>query len=127
MKRLTLLALCLCLVASFCLSVGESQAGDHKPTFIHYTILPQKLNDGSDSWPLVMEFKTEVIKLAGGFTELGPSRGGSLHPDSVHHEENISFLVAADKDVSAELKKIIQKLFNDEKVFILVWQGEMVR
>ncbi|WP_319466136.1 hypothetical protein [uncultured Pseudodesulfovibrio sp.] len=125
MKRLTLVVFCLFAMTVF--FGTDCRAEDSKDTFIHFTVLPQKMPSGADSWPVVMEFKTKVMELAGGFTELGPSRGGSLHPDSVHHEENLSFLIAADRDISADLKKLITSYFNKENAFILVWQGKMVR
>lgn len=122
MKRCAMLVLVLA-VCAFALGATDARADSAKPFQVHFTVVPATMPDGSDAGPALEQFKAEVIKLAGGFTELGPSRGGSLHPDGVHHSNNIAFLIGADRDLSAELKALTLRLFGETSVFILVWPG----
>ncbi|ADU63164.1 MAG: hypothetical protein KUA35_04510 [Pseudodesulfovibrio sp.] len=122
MKRCALLALVL-LTCVLALGATDARADSAKPFQVHFTVVPATMPDGSDAGPALEQFKAEVIKLAGGFTELGPSHGGSLRPDGMHQSNNIAFLIGADKDLSAELKALTLRLFGETNVFILVWPG----
>ncbi|QGY41636.1 hypothetical protein GM415_16410 [Pseudodesulfovibrio cashew] len=122
MKRFLPFIFCLCLV----LAAGAAQAGEQEPFVVHFVVIGKVLPDGSDSAPLMDEFKLEVLKLAGGFTELGPTRGGSLHDNVVRSEENVSFIIGAKKDISVELKALTDRLFKDGGAFIMSWPGKVL-
>jgi len=122
MKRIAMLALVLPILA-FALGAADARAEGAKPYHIHFTVVPAVLPDGSDPGPALVEFRTELIRLAGGYTELGPSRGGKMHPEGLVHEENIAFLIGADRDLSDQLKALTKRLFHEVNVFILAWQG----
>lgn len=124
MKRLIPALFCLLLVIAC--AVPQVDAAEQKDAYIHFVVINQVLPDGSDSSPVVLEFKKAVIKLAGGFTELGRTRGGSMGDDMVKHEQNISFIIGADKDISLELRKLTEKLFDGDGAFIMSWPGKMV-
>lgn len=124
MKRLIPLFLCLALVLGF--AASEAQAAEQKAAVVHFVVVPQTLASGYDSAPVVLEFKKAVIELAGGFTELGPSRGGSVGDGMVKHEQNISFVIGADRDISMELQELADRLFDGKGVFIMSWPGKMV-
>ncbi|MBI9078986.1 MAG: hypothetical protein JEY79_04505 [Pseudodesulfovibrio sp.] len=126
MKRLIPLVVSLCLFLAMTILVVDAQAGDQKPFFVHFVVLTNTMPDGTDSRPAIQLFKAEVLTLAGGFTELGPTLGGSLHPDGVHDQSNVSFIIGADKDISKELKAMTQRLFKDDGAFILVWPGKVM-
>jgi len=126
MKRLIPFVVSLCLVLAVAFVAADVDAGDQKPFFVHFTVLSKTMPDGTDAGPALLSFKAEVIKLAGGFTELGSTRGGSLHSDGVHDEDNVSFIIGADKDISKELKAMTQRLFKDDGAFILVWPGKVM-
>ena len=91
MKRLIPVFLCLVLILG--VFAVRAEAGDPQPFFIHFVVLPV----ASDDDPRVLEFKKMALALAGGFTELGATSGGSMHKDGVHQEDNISFIVGAEK------------------------------
>ena len=82
--------------------------------------------DGTDAGPALLSFKAETIKLAGGYTELGQSRGGSLVDGKVQDQENISFVIGARKDISKELKEMTKRLFKGDGAFILAWPGKVM-
>lgn len=125
MKRIATVIIGCCL--ALLLTVGNVEASEPKQTFVHFVVMPTTLPDGASAKSACKTFEAEMIMLAGGFSALGKSNGGSLHPTGVVPKDNVAYLVAAKKDVSAEIKKVVQKLFKIERVFILVWQGHMVR
>lgn len=114
----------LCLVAFTSI---DSHAEDQKPVYVHFIVLPKVLPGGGDSESAYKTFQAEMIMLAGGFSELGNSRGGSMHSDGVAPRSNAAYIVSADKDISKQIKDVVQRLFGLERVFILVWQGHLIR
>ncbi len=124
MKRLIPFALCLCLILG--VSTVQADTGDQQPFFVHFVVVAKTLPDGSDSAPAVVEFKKEILKLAGGFTELGSTHGGSLKDGIVKHRENLSFIIGAKKDISLELKALTKRLFQGDGAFILAWPGKVI-
>ncbi|CCH48017.1 hypothetical protein [Pseudodesulfovibrio piezophilus] len=102
-------------------------AGSNTSVFVHFVVLPVKQGEGGENSPALNTFRAEMIMLAGGYSELGPSLGGSLHPEGVVSKENISYLVSADRDISLEIRKVVNTLFGLEKAFILVWPAQLVR
>jgi len=126
MKRFMPFVLSLCLVLTVAFVATDANADDQKPFFVHFTVVPKTMPDGSDAGPALLSFKAEVIKLAGGYTELGPTRGGSLHPDGVHDQDNITFIIGAKKDISKDLKDMSKRIFKDDGAFILVWPGKVM-
>jgi hypothetical protein len=123
MKRFGLLA--LALVLGSLIFAGGVRAESGAPFMVHFTVIPAAMPDGTDAGPALDAFRKEVIALAGGYTELGPSQGGSMHPDGVHLEKNIPFVIGADRDVSVELKAMVMRLFATKDVFILTWPGRV--
>ncbi len=126
MKRLMPFVLSLCLVLAVAFVATNATADDQKPFFVHFVVVNKTLPDGSDSGPAVLLFKAEVIKLAGGYTELGSSKGGSLENGVVEDQDNLSFIIGADKDISKELKAMTKRLFKDDGAFILSWPGKVI-
>ena len=122
MKRLV--PVFLILVLFCCASVAS--AAESVPTHIHLVVVPETLDDGSSSEDAVVQFEKEVIRLAGGFTELGASRGGDIVDGDVEYQDNISFLIGADRDISRELHKLTIKLFGGSGAFIMAWPGTMI-
>ncbi len=124
MKRLTLIALCFCLAFAF-LSTS-APAEEQKPFFVHFVVVSKTMPDGADAGPALLAFKAEAIKLAGGYTELGSTRGGSLKEGKVQDQENVSFVIGANKDISKELKEMTKRHFKGNGAFILAWPGTVM-
>lgn len=124
MKRLIPCILCVALIVG--IGVNHACAAEQKLSIAHFVVVPQTLANGSDSGPVVLEFKKAVIELAGGFTELGLSRGGSTSDGVVKHEQNISFIIRADRDISLELQELTDRLFDGKGTFIMSWPGKTV-
>ncbi len=106
---------------------GGPASAEGKPVVVHFVVLPENLPDGSSAESAFKTFQAEMIMLAGGFSELGPSQGGSLHPGGVVPKDNRAYLVSAKKDICDDIKIVVQRIFKIKKVFILSWQGNMVR
>lgn len=122
MKRFSpiLLALILSVVC-----VANASASEPAPVYVHMVVVSATLTDGSSSADSVLAFEKAVIEMAGGFTRLGSSSGGILKGDTVEHQQNVTFMVAGQKDLSEELKALTLKLFGGDGGFILAWPGTM--
>jgi len=122
MKRFSpiLLALILSVVC-----VANTYAAEPAPTYVHMVVVSATLPDGSSSEDAVLAFEKAVIEMAGGFTRLGSSSGGILKGDTVEHQQNVTFMVAGQKNMSNELKALTLKLFGGDGGFILAWPGTM--
>ncbi|WP_419787582.1 hypothetical protein [Pseudodesulfovibrio sp.] len=114
------------LLLLFGLMASPASAAGQQPFMVHFVVVPAVLPDGGDASSAVLEFKKEVLKLAGGFTELGPCQGGSLKDSKVNEKENVAFIIGADKDISKELKALSLKLFHGGSAFILAWPGKVI-
>lgn len=101
-------------------SVQAGAAGD---VVVHFVVVPTSGESG-DRCADLERLKSEFIRLAGGYTELGPTNGASVHEAGVKRSFNISFLVAAKTDVSAQIKAFCAQNGGFDP-FILTWQGRM--
>ena len=92
--------------------------------YVHFFVVPAAVKSGKNLSEELTTLRQKLVSLAGGYTELGPSRGGSKGPNGeVETEDNYSFLVAAPKNITAELKKYIPEHFATEHPFVLVWEA----
>ena len=126
MKRQLYFTLSLCLVLGLVFGATFASADEQKPFFVHFVVVPSATQYGAETRAAILKFEEEVILLAGGFTELGPSRGGSIENGVVKPQENLSFIIGADRDVSKELKALSRKIFKDDGAFILAWPGKVI-
>ncbi len=122
MKRFSLIWLALILSLA---CVPNVSASEPAPAYVHMVVVSATLSDGSSSEDAVLAFEKAVIEMAGGFTKLGSSSGGILRGDTVEHQQNVTFMVAGQKDLSKELKTLTLKLFGGDGGFILAWPGTM--
>ncbi len=112
---LLLLALALCLVSPFT-ALAESQV------YIHYIVVPIPSQDGITDE--IAAFRAKLIELAGGYTEMGLVNGGSLHDDgSIETARNFAYMVAASRNITADLEEYVPLHFPTSKPFVLVWTG----
>ncbi len=116
-KRIAVLASVLLLV---CMTLGVSLARAEKPAYVHFVVA--SVSSDAAGMP---QLKQGFLELAGGYTQVPNTFGSSMNDGKAKaEEENTSFLVAADKNISKEIQALAQKALGGD-VFILVWQGSM--
>lgn len=90
---------------------------------IHFLVVPPAPASGLSDLQAVEGFRNALAQLSGGYTEWGPSQGASREGGKLRRETNFSYLVAADRDLTADLVKLIQKYFTAPRPFVLHWTG----
>ncbi|WP_316901297.1 hypothetical protein [Pseudodesulfovibrio indicus] len=123
MKRLVPLFLLLSLFT--CAAVA--MAAETVPCYVHMVVIPDTLPDGSTSVDVIDEFESEVMKLSGGFTQLGPSQGSDIVKGDEVYQDNMTYLIGADKDITAKLHALTVKYFGEPGGFIMAWPGTMTQ
>ncbi|MGE4192288.1 MAG: hypothetical protein AB7E51_02755 [Pseudodesulfovibrio sp.] len=123
MKRLVPLFLLLSLFT--CAAVA--MAAETVPCYVHVVVIPDTLPDGSTSVDVIDEFESEVMKLSGGFTQLGPSQGSDIVKGDEVYQDNMTYLIGADKDITAALHALTVKYFGEPGAFIMAWPGTMTQ
>ncbi len=120
MRRYSLLLASLGLFATLFVCCAPASAQDNAR--VHFIVVPPQTNDGSDLVVALNELKKTFIELAGGYTELGKTQGGSKDSGAgVNESANYSFIVAANKDLTKELEAYISEHFSGSRPFILTW------
>lgn len=99
---------------------APAQAG---PAHIHFLVVPPTPAAGMNNLQALEGFRNALAELAGGYTEWSPSQGASRESGKLKRETNFSYLVAADRDLTADLVKLIQKYFIAPHPFVLHWTG----
>ncbi|MBU1275813.1 MAG: hypothetical protein KJ720_10590 [Proteobacteria bacterium] len=117
-KKTVLWALALLLLLA---TAGMAQAANQ--AHIHFLVTPPTPAAGFSDLQAVEGFRDSLAALAGGYTEWGPSQGASRQGGKLRRETNFSYLVAADRDLTDDLVKLIAKYFAAERPFVLHWTG----
>lgn len=92
--------------------------------YAHLVLVPEALPDGQPAAAELGEFKKELVRLAGGYTQLAPAEGGWLDPrGKLETERNIPLLICAPRDLSETMRKEVARRFKQEMPFVLVWRG----
>lgn len=117
-KRIILGAPALLLLLSL---AAWAQAAEK--AHIHFLVTPATPAAGLSDLQAVEGFRNALAALAGGYTEWGPSQGASREAGKLRRETNFSYLVAADRDLTGELVKLIAKYFTAQRPFVLHWTG----
>lgn len=122
MKRLV--ALCaLVAVCALCLAAVPS-AHAEKAMTVHFVVIKDNV-PGVDYAKEVPALKDALCRMAGGYTALGATSGGSLHEGLPEHtQSNHSYLVAAPENIAGQIAEYVEKHFGDLP-FILAWPGTM--
>jgi len=115
----TILALTLCSLA-----LSPAANASERAVTLHFFVVTDILPDGASAAPRLPELRLFLAKLAGGYTELGPGQGGFMNAaNQLVSEQNHSFLVSADKDLSGEIRAYLDANFPAAMQYILVWKA----
>lgn len=111
--------LALALVVVLASSALASSAMSGGKATVHFFAIPESVP------------ATELAKLngflsqaAGGFTAMRSQGGSMVAGVSEIHENNMSYLVAADRNLSKEIMAYAKEKLGLGKLFILVWKAD---
>lgn len=90
-----------------------------------FFVVPTRLPDGSPADNQRAALEAWLIDRAGGYTELGPVRGGWKADDGrVVVEDNVAYLVSIDEDAddfAEEIEARIVDQFDQEEAYVEQW------
>ncbi len=105
------------------LLLGGGMALAQYEAHIHFLVVPQTAAPGMKYAEAMDSFQAALVKLAGGYTELGFGSGAAQAKKKIHRMQNVSFMVYAPRDVTVDLVKLIKKYFAAKHPFVLHWKG----
>jgi len=118
MKLKSLILALVIVVVAVSSALAASPAPAKRTAIVHYFVVPDSV-----SVERVKELNEFLTMTAGGFSALR-SNGGILgNPGKELIDDNWSYLVAADRDMSAEIQDYLKQYCRMPKVFILVWKA----
>lgn len=96
---------------------------EQEAQIVHFVVVSPAVEgvDYSKELPGLEKF---FVRTAGGFTDMGNTRGGELKSDGVNHEAHLTYMVAAKKDIAAQIFEYVRLHFRKDP-FILTWPAEM--
>ncbi len=106
------------LLLSIVLSLALATSALAGQTVVHFFVLP-----ASTPASELTQLNDFLIKTAGGYTSM-PTRGGDTDSKDGSAKENISYLVAAKKNLSKQIAAYLKEKAGMSGVFMLVWKAE---
>lgn len=123
----TFASVCFLLVATMLLITPAQSKAESADAWVHYFVISKTLPDGTPADMAIAKLRVELVKLAGGYTDMGTVMGQSMGDGGkINTQHSVCFMVSADEDISKELSSLIAKLFQKRKAFMLVWKAERV-
>jgi hypothetical protein len=123
MRRLVIISLVVTGIVCHMSACSNSEARRDR-IYVHFLVAPATFSDGSSADKAVSELKDYLLTSAGGYTELLNSQGCWINPKgTVEKENNFSFMVSAQKNMSAELKGYVSKHFGQQYPYVIVWKA----
>lgn len=116
-RKIALVLLALALVAALAAPALAQTA------HIHFVVVAPKPAPGMSPILAMAGFREGLLKLAKGYTEWGPTQGASQGTGGVYRQNNFSYLVAADRDLTPELVALIKEFSDAKAPFVLHWTG----
>lgn len=117
-RKIALALVALALLAGLSLPARAGQTAH-----IHFVVVAPAPAQGMSPIEAMAGFRQGLLKLAGGYTEWGPTQGASKQTGGVYRQNNFSYLVAADRDLTPELVALVKKYSKAEHPFVLHWTG----
>ncbi len=94
--------------------------------YVHFFVVPSLVPGVNHIAGQITDLKKMLIKIAGGYTELGLSHGGAVKKDgNIELENNFSFVVTSKTDISQELASFIKQRFKSKHPFIVTWPANI--
>jgi hypothetical protein len=117
---LTLLYVVGCQHGGRCPS-GTAAASQPGALVRYFFVVPQTLPDGGSSAPQCKALEAWLARTAGGYTRLGPCKGGWLHGGEIVEEDNIAYFVVGPDGLEPRIKRIIIEQFQQRRAFVTQW------
>jgi hypothetical protein len=106
-----LLALALVLALS-----GQALAAR---TMVHFFVVPATIAEEK-----LHAFNAFLVRTAGGFTVSRSTGADTASFGAAYAPENLSYTVAAPKNIGKEIKAYLKKNCGEKDVFLLVWPAD---
>lgn len=117
-RRSILASLTLALAIMLPLAAAASQ----QPVVAHLFLVPAKLADGRDAAPQTAALEAWLAETCGGYTRLGPGRGGWKNETGhLETEANAAYLVTAPRDVAAAIARRLTRDFGVRVPYVLTF------
>lgn len=92
------------------------------PVVAHLFLVPARLPDGADAAPRLAGLEAWLAEAFGGYTRLGPARGGWKNERGViETADNLAYLVTFSRDVSGEIAGRIARDFGERVPYVLTF------
>lgn len=111
------------VLVSLALLLGLAAPALAQTAHIHFVVVAPKAGAGTSPILAMAGFRKGLLALAPGYTEWGPTQGASKQAGGVARQDNFSYLVAADRDLTPELVKLIKQYSDVKRPFVLHWTG----
>jgi hypothetical protein len=87
----------------------------------YFFVVPQWLPNGESTGPQRQVLEKWLVERAGGFTRLGPARGGWQHGKDLIEEDAIAYFVVGPDGLRGEIEKTILERFRQRQAFVVQW------
>lgn len=122
MSRLAFLAISLTLLCSLATAPVAWSASSQK-TFVHMVVVGVNPVSDTAAQDKLSQIEKGFLRLAGGFTRMGWTQGGSNEPGQPPSQTNVTYMVSAKRKMASEISMAVEMVAG-ERPFILVWPGE---
>jgi len=107
-------------ILSLALVVALASSALAGQTTVHFFVLPAATPASE-----LTQLNEFLIKTAGGFTSMPTRGGGPMEAGSATAgKDNVSYLVAAKKNLSKQIMGYLKEKTGLKEVFILVWKAD---
>ncbi len=87
----------------------------------YFFVVPQWLPDGRGTGPQRKSLEGWLADKAGGYTQIGPARGGWRHGRDLIEEDSIAYFVVGPAGLKPQLERIIVEQFGQRQAFVVQW------
>lgn len=123
MFKIAIHCLMLLVLFPFTFSACDHANADRNQYLMHYVQVPQTMEDGSAiTDEQVRKFEEYLVQLAGGYTKLNETSGGSLGElGEIRRRAHISYLVGSSSDEREQLAQYVMVNFGYDS-YIFAWE-----
>jgi len=87
----------------------------------YFFVVPQDLPDGTSSEPQRKALEAWLVQQAGGYTRLGPCRGGWQNGRDLIEEDSIAYFVVGPDGLRSQIEQRIVRQFKQRQALVVQW------